>query len=242
MSERAKDILEVDELEVTADKGFYNAAEIKECVDDGIIPYIPEPGPNVSKRINVPEPPFYKREFRYDKEKDVYICPAGFELTLRNMAEIHGKLMKLYKTNRCANCPFKDKCTRNPRGRIIYRWEHEEILEEMKKRVEDDKDKIKERQCLVEHPFGTIKRSFNQGYVLMKGLRKVGAELSLTILAYNIKRVINIVGMKKLIESVERNSLSFFYRLTVFIKIQKLNDRYLKLPQLTNFKESSHTV
>jgi len=199
MSKRAKDILGVDELEVTADKGYYDAVEIKECVDDNIIPYIPKPDPGISKRINIPEPPFYKREFRYDKEMDVYICPAGFELSFRNIAEIHGKLMRLYKTNRCADCPFKPKCTRNHRGRIIYRWEDEERLEEMKKRIGDNKDKVKERQCMVEHPFGTIKRSFNQRYMLMKGIKKVGAEMSLTILAYNVTRVINIIGLKELI-------------------------------------------
>ena len=202
MSKRAKEILEVDEMEVLTDKGYYDAVEIKECVDNGIIPYIPEPNPTVSKKINVPEPPFYKSKFRHDKEKDVYICPAGFELTFRNMAKHHGKMMRIYKSGMCTQCPFKNKCTRNPRGRIIYRWEHEEILEEMRHRVENNREKVKKRQWLSEHPFGTIKRSFNQGYMLMKGLKRVGAEMSLTILAYNIKRVINIVGLKGLIASV----------------------------------------
>ena len=104
-------------------------------------------------------------------------------------------------------CPFKSKCTRNLRGRIIYRWENEEILEEMKKRIEGNKDKIKERQCLVEHPFGTIKRSFNQGHMLMKGIKKVGAEMSLTILAYNVTRVINIIGLKELIAFLRCHSI-----------------------------------
>ena len=107
--------------------------------------------------------------------------------------------MKLYKTTECANCQFKSKCTRNPRGRIIYRWEHEEILEEMKKRVENNREKVKRRQWLVEHPFGTIKRAFSQGYMLMRGIEKVAGEISLSILAYNIKRVINIMGLKGLI-------------------------------------------
>ncbi|MDI6886286.1 MAG: IS1182 family transposase [archaeon] len=202
MSKRAKEILEVDELDVSADKAYYDAMEIKECIDNGITPYIPEPNPTVSRKINVPEPPFYKREFRYDGEKDVYICPAGFELTFRNRAEHHGKVMKLYKTNRCAECQFKAKCTRNPGGWIIYRWEHEEILEEMKRRVENNREKVKKRQWLSEHPFGTIKRAFNQGYMLMRGIEKVGAEISLSVLAYNMKRVINIVGLRGLIAAV----------------------------------------
>jgi len=202
MSKRAKEILEVDELDVAADKGYYDAIEIKECVDNGIIPYIPEPKPTVSKKINVPEPSFYESEFRYDKEKDVYICPAGSELIFKNTAEHHGKIMRIYKSKMCTDCQFKPRYTRNQKGRIIYRWEHEEILEKMRRRVKDNRDKVKKRQWLAEHPFGTIKRAFNQGYMLMKGTGKVGAEISLTMLAYDITRVINIVGLKKLIAEV----------------------------------------
>lgn len=202
MSKRAKDILEVDELEVLADKGYFNAVELKDCIDNGIIPYVPEPNPTVSKKINVPEPSFYKNKFGYDKEMDVYICPEGVELNFRNMATIHGKMTRLYKSSKCRQCHLKNKCTRNPRGRIIYRWVHEEIMEKMKIRVKNNKDKVKKRQCLSEHPFGTIKRSFNQGYMLMRGLRKVRAEISLSMLSYNIKRVINIVGIERLMASV----------------------------------------
>jgi hypothetical protein len=199
MSKRAKEILEVDKLEVTTDKGYYDALEIKECVDNGITPYIPEPGPTVSKEINIPEPPFYESEFKYNKEKDVYTCPAGSELTFRNKSKQHGKIMKIYKSEKCSSCQLRPRCTRNKEGRVISRWEHEEILEEMRVRVKDNKDKVKKRKELAEHPFGTIKRAFNQGYMLMKRIGKVGAEISLTILAYDIIRAINIVGLKKLI-------------------------------------------
>ena len=202
MSNRAKEVLEVDELEVLADKGYYDSVEIKECVDNGVIPYIPKPNPTVSKKINVPEPSFYKSEFRYDEKKDIYICPAGFELILKNRAKMHGRMMKLYKTGGCGGCQFQPKCTRNLRGRIIYRWEHEEILESMQKRIEENKEKVKRRQWLSEHPFGTIKRGFNQGYMLMRGIEKVGTEISLSVLAYNLRRVINIVGVKRLIAAV----------------------------------------
>jgi hypothetical protein len=124
-----------------------------------------------------------------------------FELPFRNRAEHHGRVMKLYKykSTECANCQFKSKCTRNPRGRIISRWEYEEMLEKMKKRVENNREKVNRRQWLVEHPFGTLKGAFNQGYMRMKGIEKVAGEISLSILAYNIKRVINIVGLKGLI-------------------------------------------
>lgn len=202
MAKRAKEILEKDQIEVLADKGYYNAVEIKECVDNGITPYIPKPAPTISKEINIPRPEFYKDKFRYKSDKDIYICPEGAEITYRNTAIHHGKVMRLYKSAGCMNCKSKGLCTRNRNGRIIYRWEHEDVLEEMKKRVEGNKDKVKRRQWLTEHIFGTIKRSFNQGYLLMRGIEKVRAEISLSVLAYNIKRVINIVGLKGMLAAL----------------------------------------
>lgn len=95
MAKRAKEILGVDKLEVLADKGYYNALEIKKCVDNKITPYIPKPGSAVSKEINIPELKFYENKFIYDKEKDIYTCPAGCKLTFRNKAKHHDKIMKL---------------------------------------------------------------------------------------------------------------------------------------------------
>lgn len=198
MAKQTKNILEVDKLEITCDKGYYDAIEIKECVDNGVIPYIPKPLPTVSKKINVPEPLFYGDKFEYDEEKDVYICPAGQEMTFRSWGKHHGKMMKRYRTD-CRECEFKTRCTRNKHGRVIYRWEYEEVLEDMSERINENPDIIKKRQELSEHPFGTMKRALNQGYMLMKGLVKVNGEIALTMLAYNIKRATNIVGVKSLV-------------------------------------------
>lgn len=202
MGKRAKEILGVEGLEVLADKGYYKAVEVKECVDNGIIPYIPGRESRVPKEINVPRPEFYKDRFKYDGERDLYLCPSGRELTFKNRARHHGKMMRLYQSKQCQGCQLRPQCTRNKKGRIIYRWEHEEVLEDMRQRVESNRDKVKMRQWLSEHPFGTIKRSMNQGYLLLRGLDKVAAEVSLTVLAYNIKRVINIVGLKAMIEAL----------------------------------------
>ena len=202
MSSRAKTILGVAQLEVLADKGYYNGAEIKRCVDDGVIPYIPELASTVSKEVNVPRPEFYNTEFRYEGKRDLYICPEGKRLRYTRTAMIHGRLLRLYRSTECVSCHLKGRCTRYKAGRIIYRWEHEKILEEMRERVKENQDKVKKRQWLAEHPFGTIKRGFDQGYMLTRGIENVGAEISLSILAYNIKRVLNIVGMKKLLEMV----------------------------------------
>lgn len=233
MAKRAKEILGVEEIEVLADKGYYNAVEIKECVDNGIKPYIPEPGSTVSKKVNIPRPEFYKDKFRYDKEKDVYICPEGIELKYRNTAVHHGKRMKLYKSRECMECKSKRLCTKNKNGRIIYRWEHEEILEDMRRQIKLNKDKVKRRQWLTEHIFGTMKRNFNQGYFLMRGIDKVGGEMGLTVLAYNIKRALNILGSERLIKVMEainkgifdelNNIFVNFYYFLVKIKVSLLS-------------------
>lgn len=206
MAKRAKEILEVEKLEVLADKGYYDSEQIKECVENGIIPYIPEKTP--AHRSDIPRPPYYENKFRYDREKDIYICPEGSELIFRRESEVQEKVMRIYQGEGCENCSSKSICSSNPRGRIISRWEHEEILEDMRDRVERNKKKVKMRQFLSEHPFGTIKRGFNQGYLLLKRLPKVKAEVSLTMLAYNMKRVINILGVGTLVADLRcRNTV-----------------------------------
>lgn len=204
MARRAKEILGVNELEVLADKGYFAADQVKECVDNGITPYIPEPERTLSKVKNPRRPLFLESEFRYDREKDSYICPQSSELTFRRKAEYNGKIMRLYQGQECLGCALKARCTGNPQGHIISRWEHEEILEEMRQRVASNRTKVKMRQWLSEHPFGTIKRAWNQGYMLMKGLDKVRGEASLTVIAYNMKRAINILGVQDLISAVRQ--------------------------------------
>ncbi|MFH1014293.1 MAG: transposase, partial [Thermoplasmatota archaeon] len=200
MASRAKEILEVESLDVYSDKGYYNPDEIKKCVDNNTIPFIPEPKPRQPKEESVPKPGFCDSDFKYDANRDIYTCPGGRELTFDVMSEKNGKMMKEYRSDSCSSCESKSKCTRKKNGRIIFRWEHEEILDDMRKRVKENKDVVKKRNCMCEHPFGTIKRGFNQGYLLLKGLRKVGGEMGFTMIAYNMRRVINILGVNKLME------------------------------------------
>lgn len=110
--------------------------------------------------------------------------------------------MRYYKTAACKTCQVRTRCTENNRGRIIKRLVGEEVLERMAQRLKHSPEKMKQRGQLVEHPFGTIKRGMNQGYFLMKRLKKVAAEISLTVLCYNLKRVLNIVGIEKMIRAV----------------------------------------
>ena len=198
MALRAKETLGVAELEVVADMGYYDGAEVKQCAQAGITTYIPKPITSVNKKRGL----FTKQDFSYEEAKDCYRCPAGEELTYRYESFEQGRLIRYYTTSKCRDCPLQAKCTTNQRGRRITRWVDEKFLEDMARRVRARPELMRRRQQLSEPPFGTIKRGMNQGYFLMRGLSKVGAEMSLTVLSYNIKRVINILGVPKLIEAL----------------------------------------
>ena len=197
MSNKAKEALGVDELEVVADKGYFKREEIKKCAKNNITCYVPQPRKSHNRKKGL----FTDKDFQYDSSKDCYICPAGevlYPTTYRKEREEN-----IYTTRKCLTCSLKSKCTKNKYSRRIYRWIHEQIIEEMAVRVRENPDKIKARACIVEHPFGTIKQPMNQGYFLTRGFEGVKAELSLTMLSYNIKRVLNILGVEKLLEEMK---------------------------------------
>ena len=198
MSERAKEALGVEELDVLADMGYYDGQQVKECIEEGITPYIPKADTSANRKLGL----FAKDDFRYDSEQDCYWCPSGEKLTYRFQTIEKGRGRKYYATPACSQCKPKSKCTRSKDGRRITRWVYEEVLEEMEARVQDEPDKVKLRKTLAEHPFGTIKRHMDQGYFLMRGLPNVGAEMSLTVLAYNIKRAVKILGVQKMVHAL----------------------------------------
>src|SRR6266446_3797207 len=186
MALRATETLGVEQLEVVADMGYYDGAEVKQCAEAGIIAYIPKPLTSVNQKRGL----FTKQDFVYEEAKDCYRCPAGEELTYRYESFEQNRLIRYYTTSKCRDCPLKARCTTNQRGRRISRWVDEKLLEDMARRVRARPEVMRRRQQLSEPPFGTIKRAMGHGYFLMRGLNKVGAEMSLTILSYNIKRVI----------------------------------------------------
>jgi len=197
--------LGVGKLDATADRGFFDAEHIKECVDNGITPYVTEQKSiGSAKRAGIPTPDFYKSEFVYDKEEDFYTCPAGQKLEfLYEMDKGKGRRMRVYGTMACSKCPFfLTRCTADRSGRKIYRGLHEKLVEEMRQRIKSDPSKTQLRKELCEHLFGTMKRAFNQGYLLLKGVRKVSGEIGLTMIAYNLRRAINILGARALIKGV----------------------------------------
>jgi transposase len=199
MATTTKQILDVEELEVVADKGYYSGEEIKKCEEQQIITYIPKAhvSPKLKKEL------FTKDDFTYDPLTDTYKCPAGEHLTHRcTTTERKRVKMRYYRTAACKTCEVRSRCTESKRGRLIKRLIDEAVLERMAERLKNNPEKIKLRKQLVEHPFGTIKRGMNQAYFLLKGINKVAGEMSLTVMAYNIKRVLNILGVQELIKAV----------------------------------------
>jgi len=199
----AKETLGVDELDVLSDKGFYVEKDISDCENNGIRVFMPIPAVfNPYKSVGVPEPGFYSDKFVYDAAKDVYVCPAGEKLPFwKNGGRDCGLEGKLYLTKRCDCCSVRSKCTRNKRGRYMFRSKYDGAVDRLRSRLKsiEGKEKLRLRRMLVEHPFGTMKRAFNQGYLLLKGLRKVKGEVGFTMLAYNIRRVLNALGVSVLI-------------------------------------------
>jgi transposase len=198
IAKQANEALGVDEIDVLADMGYYDGQQVKECLEEDITPYIPKADTSANKKLGL----FAKSDFNYDPEQDCYGCPAGQKLTFRFQTTEKDRDIKYYASSACSQCPIKAQCTRSKEGRRITRWVDEDLLDEMERRVRGNPDKMKLRKRLAEHPFGTIKHHWDQGHFLMRKLPNVGTEMSLSVLAYNLKRVIKILGVSRMIEAL----------------------------------------
>ena len=197
MAKQAKAILQSEELAAVADRGYFNSPEILECVKAGITVTLPKPMTSGAKS----QGRFGKQDFVYVPEKDVYRCPAGEQLTYRFTAEEHDKTIRRYWTTGCPKCPLQSRCTTGPQRRIP-RWEHEHLLEAVQERLDANPQAMRVRRETVEHPFGTMKARMGATHFLTKTLPKVATEMALSVLAYNLTRVMNIVGVKPLIAAI----------------------------------------
>jgi Transposase DDE domain len=205
---QAKAVLGVEELSAVADKGFYDGDQVKACDVAHITAYVAKPHTSRNQHKNL----FTKGDFRYDAARDSYWCPHGAELTFRFETEEKGRATRYYATPACGTCPLRAQCTENKRGRRITRWADEARLEAMAERVRANPAIMRQRKSLIEHVFGTIKRSMDQGYFLLRTRKKVAAELSLTVLAYNFKRVITIMGVEGLIAAIQERMAGWWPR------------------------------
>ena len=198
MGKKTKATLETDKLDVVADRGYFNSEEILACVEADITVTLPKPMTSGSRSKGR----FVKQDFRYVAEEDVYICPTGERLKYYYSNEERGLTLRRYWTNTCQTCAIKDKCTTGKQRRIT-RWEHEHLLEDVQRRLDENPQAMRQRRETVEHPFGTIKARMGATHFLMKTLRNVRTEMALHVLAYNLTRVMNILGPGPLMKAMQ---------------------------------------
>jgi transposase len=198
MALKAQAALGEGKLSVVADKGYYNGKEVLLCDTIGVSAYVAKP----LTSANTAQGLYGKESFQYDAHQNCYRCPAGRELTYRFTTQEKGRPIAYYRAHDCKSCPLKPQCTRNQGNRTITRATFEEAQEEMAQRVARRPDLLRRRKAIIEHCFGTIKRSFGYDYFLCRGKRQVTTEVNLTVLAYNLKRACNLVGVTNLIAAL----------------------------------------
>ncbi len=198
MAKQARTAMDTEELAVVADRGYFTGEELLACHEAGITTYVPKPQTSGAKAAGR----FGREDFHYDAEADEYLCPEGERLIWRMTTKEKGLMMHRYWSSNCLSCSIKDKCT-PARERRYRRWEHEAVLEAAQERLDRDPGKMLTRKQTVEHPFGTIKAWMGATHFQMKTLKHVSTEMSLHVLAYNLKRVMNILGIKPLIRAIQ---------------------------------------
>jgi transposase len=197
MAQLTKAALETDRLEVVADRGYFSSEQILACQEAGVTVTLPKPQTSGNRVKGW----FVKQDFRYVPSEDVYVCPAGEKLTYRYTNQEDGRVLRRYWTSACQTCAIKDRCT-SGKERRITRWEHEHILEVVQRRLDEHPEKMRQRRETAEHPFGTIKARMGATHFLMKTLPRVAAEMALHVLAYNLTRVMNIMGVQPLLAAM----------------------------------------
>lgn len=200
MAGKAKDVLEVENLTVLLDKGYHVGRELQAAKDNNITTVVAYPQPRQRKDI---DPAYYTDNFMYDQQSDAYTCPAGSQLTTngkeysKGKADRTGYTVKTYTTTTCLICPLRKSCTKS-KYRKIDRSEHQDIIDENNKRVDENRDLYKRRPEISEHVFGTIKRGLGYTYTLVKGLEKVNGEMAIIFTMYNLRRAMSILGVDEL--------------------------------------------
>ena len=198
MGKQAKAAVGAKKLKAVTDRGYFKGEELKACEDANIETYLPKPQTSGAQS----EGRFGKRDFIYHPEDDEYECPAGERAKYRFTREENGKKIRRYWSSACPDCSLKSKCTPSPYRRIV-RWEHEDVVERAQVRLDQHPEMMRIRRETAEHPFGTIKGWMGSQHFKMKTLKHVSTEMSLHVLAYNLKRAINLFGTKGLLEMVQ---------------------------------------
>ena len=197
MAQAAREAMGKAKLKAVADRGYYNAPQIKACHDDGIATILPKPTTSNAKA----EGRFDKADFVYIARDDEYECPAGERAIYRFSREENGLLLRRYWSSACPQCPMKAQCTPSDYRRIS-RWEHEAVLEAVQRRLDKQPRAMTLRRRTVEHVFGTLKHWMGSTHFLTRTLANVSTEMSLHVLAYNLKRVMSILGISKTLKAI----------------------------------------
>jgi len=202
MAMRAKKLFGNKTFEVLADKGYYKAKDLKKCTENGITVYITKQ----THANGTKDPAFYADQFKYDPAKNVYLCPTGKEFHCYRARKKDGKIIgyEYRSDDACKDCKFKARCTRAQKGRSIFRHADQDFLDRVDSQTKRNLKKYKLRQMIVEHPFGTIKRGWGAYYFLTRRKVSVSAEISLSFLAYNLKRAINILGTEEILRRLRQ--------------------------------------
>jgi len=198
MGQQAKEAIGVDAIDAVADRGYFKGEEIKACEEAKITTYLPKPNTSINRAKGL----FDKRDFIYQPEEDQYQCPAGERAIFRFTREESGKQIRRYWSSACTTCSLKPKCTVGPYRRIS-RWEHEDVIERLQARLDQRPEMMRVRRQTVEHPFGTLKAWMGPQHFKMKTLKHVSTEMSLHVLAYNLKRMISLIGVQGLIQQIQ---------------------------------------
>jgi transposase len=198
VAQAAKSELQLQQADIVADGGYFKSQDIKACQEMGMEPHLPSVNNSPSERAGL----YGKNDFRYEAADDVYHCPADATLRYRRQTQDKGRTLFNYDNPAaCRVCPLKAHCT-VAKYRTISRWEHEASVERMRAAMAAHPEKLARRKTLIEHPWGTLKHILSGGFIV-RGLTKVGAELSLAHFAYNLKRALAVVGLEKLLQALE---------------------------------------
>jgi transposase len=199
MASKARLAVGSEEITIVADRGYYSGEQLLECANIGITTYVPKPLTSSGTKRGF----FIKQDFIYDAKNDVYVCPAGQQLTKgAHRSDRQSTEVNFYRNlTACPDCNLKSRCT-TEKLRRIRRWEHEDVLDDIERRLEEKPDAMAIRRSTVEHPFGTLKAWMGYTHFLTRTREKVSTEMSLHVLAYNFKRVLNIIGIGALMTAL----------------------------------------
>lgn len=194
----AREAMGKKRLRAYADRGYFSAPQIKACIEAGIQAHVPKPLTSGAKA----EGRFDRADFIYIARDDEYQCPAGERAVYRYTREENGLQIRRYWTSACPQCPIKARCTPSDYRRIS-RWEHESVLEAMQRRLDRQPDAMTLRRRTIEHVFGTLKHWMGSTHFLTRRLVNVSTEMSLHVLAYNLKRVMQVLGIARTMKAMK---------------------------------------